>query len=58
MDKGIEEWTLTLSSRNVMQVLQVAGVAAGSVMDERDLYDDPQLEAQHCFKVLTRDDAG
>jgi crotonobetainyl-CoA:carnitine CoA-transferase CaiB-like acyl-CoA transferase len=40
----ISEWTTTLTAKEVMFKLQEAGVPAGVVQKEEDLYNDPQLK--------------
>jgi len=43
VDKRIEEWTETQAAEQVELLLQQAGIAAGVVAKQSDLYDDPQL---------------
>jgi len=49
LDKLIEQWTCNLDAREVMHILQEAGVATGVVQNANDLYDDPQLKAIGAF---------
>ncbi len=43
LDKHVEEWTLQHKSREVMMILQNAGVAAGVLYRPAEIIDDPQL---------------
>lgn len=43
LDKHVEEWTLQHKSREVMIILQNAGVAAGVLYRPAEILDDPQL---------------
>jgi crotonobetainyl-CoA:carnitine CoA-transferase CaiB-like acyl-CoA transferase len=43
LDKHVEEWTLQHEPREVMIVLQNAGVAAGACYRPAEILDDPQL---------------
>jgi len=63
LDRLIGEWTSTRSSREVMRILQEAGVPAAAVNDASDLAADPQLcgrgfftELQHASLGVTRAD--
>ena len=58
LDRRIGEWTSERIANEVMHTLQAHGVAAGPVMDERDLYQDPHMEAQGYFQTLPHADAG
>ena len=40
----IEEWTITRDAEQIETLLQQAGVAAGLVAKQSDLFDDPQLQ--------------
>jgi crotonobetainyl-CoA:carnitine CoA-transferase CaiB-like acyl-CoA transferase len=44
LNAHIEAWTKTLGAEHVEAVLQHAGVAAGLVAKQSDLYEDPQLQ--------------
>ena len=58
LDRCIEAWTAERSPTEVMHRLQAHGVAAGAVLDDRDLYEDPHMSAQAYFKELTHRDSG
>lgn len=52
LDQCVEEWTLTLSSFEVMYLLQSVGVAAGAVESAEDRVEyDPQLKARNFYPV-------
>lgn len=44
LDKHVEEWTLQHSPREVMNILQAAGIAAGEAQRSAETIDDPQLK--------------
>ena len=44
LDKLVEEWTIERDPREVMNILQAAGVAAGMALRAPDAIDDPQLK--------------
>ena len=58
IDQHISRWTSQLDHYQVMQWLQEAGVAAGPVMDQRDAYSDPHLEARGVFQEVYQADTG
>ncbi|MBI3744153.1 MAG: CoA transferase, partial [Chloroflexi bacterium] len=58
LDRVLSAWTASLDQREAMERLQAAGVAAGMVMDEADLFVDPHMHEQDYFKQLTHADAG
>ncbi len=49
LDAEIEKWTAARPDREITAALQAAGVAAGPVLDARDLADDPHLAARGFF---------
>lgn len=52
IDGEIEAWTSQRSARDVEAVLQAAGVPAGAVVDFRQLWHDPQLNARGAFQEV------
>lgn len=54
----IGEWTREYPKREAMSLLQSHGVAAGAVMNQRDAYEDPHLEARAMFEEATQQDVG
>lgn len=58
LDEIVEAWTLTLDHREAMNRLQAEGIAAGMVLDDKDAYEDPHLEARNFFQEVTHPDVG
>ena len=58
LDAIIGEWTSQYEHREVMTRLQEVGIAAGAVLDDRNAYEDPHLEARFFFEEVTRPDTG
>ena len=58
MDAEIAAWTRTIGHVEAMRRLQAAGVPAGAVMDEPNLYADEHLDARGFFEALRHADAG
>ena len=49
LDKLIEEWTINHTAREVMEILQKAGVSAGPSLSPNQLFSDPQLRDRAFF---------
>lgn len=59
IDDAIADWTRTLSPETVMERLQSAGIAAGTVQDGRDLVEsDPHLRARSFYSAQEHPLAG
>jgi len=58
LDAHIEAWTRQHDSFEVFYLLQRQGVPAGPVLDWRDTYADPQLNARDFFVVTGNEDVG
>jgi len=58
LDKLIEEWTTRHEHYEVMHLLQRAGVAAGAVLNAKELVSDPQLRERGYFIEATHPKAG
>jgi crotonobetainyl-CoA:carnitine CoA-transferase CaiB-like acyl-CoA transferase len=58
LDQYITEWTSRRDHREVMELLQSAGVAAVAVLDQRDAYDDPHLKSRGAFEEAYQEDTG
>jgi crotonobetainyl-CoA:carnitine CoA-transferase CaiB-like acyl-CoA transferase len=58
LDKYVEGWTALRTPHEVMHILQAAGVAAGVVMDCKDLLEDPHLNERGFWEMQTHRDAG
>lgn len=52
IDAMITRWTSTLPKIEAMERLQAAGVAAGAVLDGRDLNFDPQIKARGLVEMV------
>ncbi|MFN8583768.1 MAG: CoA transferase [Dehalococcoidia bacterium] len=58
LDAAITEWTVLRDASWVMQRLQAEGIAAGVVMNDRDVLDDPQHRAREFFVEIEGPDTG
>lgn len=58
LDGLIDAWTQHEEQRDLAQRLQDAGVPAGPVMRDVDLFQDPHLEARHFFQQVTHTTIG
>jgi len=59
LDQMVESWTITKDARDVMELLQAAGVAAGVVQTGEDLLDnDLQLRAREHYVRMDHPEAG
>lgn len=58
LDRLVEGWTAGFTAEEVMALMQGAGVAAGVVKDNEDVYLDPQLEHRHYFRKLDHPEMG
>jgi len=58
LDCMVESWTIRMEKHEAMRVLQEAGIAAGAVLDMREVLDDPHLRYRDFFHTVHRDDIG
>ncbi|HAL49224.1 MAG TPA: hypothetical protein DCP37_15860 [Dehalococcoidia bacterium] len=58
LDEAIQAWTSTQDSHKAMGLLQRAGVSAGAVQNQADLWQDPQLQHRGFFKWLDHTECG
>lgn len=58
LDQLIESWTMQHDNLEVFYIMQKHGVPAGPVLDPRDRYADPQLNARNYFQTLFQEDTG
>lgn len=58
LDREIARWTQTQEAYQAFRRLQEAGVPAGVVANEADLFADPHLGARRYFEPLTQEDTG
>jgi benzylsuccinate CoA-transferase BbsF subunit len=52
LNQLVEEWTLSFGDDEVMRKLQAAGVPAGVVTNNSDLFEDIQLKERECFWMM------
>lgn len=58
LDRLVEEWTSGRDSHEVMRLMQDAGVPAGAVQTNEDLWNDPQLRHRQAFQRLQHPEIG
>ncbi|HEV2438773.1 MAG TPA: CoA transferase [bacterium] len=58
LDALVAEWTSRLEAREVMEILQAAGVRAGVVNRLSDLFSDPQLRHRRVWRDLEHPELG
>jgi crotonobetainyl-CoA:carnitine CoA-transferase CaiB-like acyl-CoA transferase len=58
IDKYIEEWTCRHDNYEAMWILQKEGVAAGPVINDRDITHDPHLAARGFFEIVKHRETG
>ena len=58
LDQHIERWTKNQDHYHLMCLLQRDGVPAGPVIDERDAYNDPHIQARGFFQELADHEIG
>jgi benzylsuccinate CoA-transferase BbsF subunit len=58
LDAAISAWSAEQNGEELVRRLQAAGVAAGMVADQQDLWEDPQLRHRGHFVPLTHSEAG
>jgi benzylsuccinate CoA-transferase BbsF subunit len=58
IDRLIEQWTITHTPKEVMLLMQNAGIAAVAVQDFEEQSKDPQLEHRHFYWKMNLPDIG
>lgn len=58
LDKRVEKWTMNRTPEEVMTQMQEAGVAAGVVLNNEDLWNDPQLKHYEAFSEFEHPEIG
>lgn len=58
LDNLIENWTMEHSAKDVMEILQTAGVSAGVAQSGRQLDSDPQLKHRHYYWEMEHPEMG
>lgn len=51
----IESWTLQINSKEALEALDVAGVAAGPIYSVKDMFEDEQYRARELFQEVSID---
>ncbi|MDY7034883.1 MAG: CoA transferase [Thermodesulfobacteriota bacterium] len=58
LDKHIQAWTLNHTAREVMEIMQKEGIAAGPSLNPEQLFTDPQLKERGFFMEMEHTDLG
>ena len=58
IDRYVGQWTREYEKNEIAEILQKAGIAAGPVMNPKDLYEDPHLRERGFFETVTHREAG
>ena len=58
LDALLSAWTGDRDHREVMELLQAAGVPAGAVLKASEMFDDPQYVARGYFPMVSHPEAG
>lgn len=58
LDERISAWTAAMPVLEAFETLQAAGVAAGPLLDDRGLFEDPHFRAREWFQPLDSGDVG
>ena len=58
LDKLVEAWTISYPPEAVEELLQKAGVGAGTVANAQDMDEDPQMNYYNFYREITHDYVG
>ena len=58
LDEGIEAWTREREHVEAQRLLQEAGVPAGAVLDDAEIFEDPHLRERGFFRTVRHPEAG
>jgi benzylsuccinate CoA-transferase BbsF subunit len=58
LDSLIEQWTVNFTPEEVMALMQQAGVPAGVVKTNKELFEDPQLKHRDYFQLVKHSEIG
>ncbi|MFC1940267.1 CaiB/BaiF CoA transferase family protein [Chloroflexota bacterium] len=58
LDEIVSEWTAGFDPHTVTEILQVAGIAAGPVLDIREILDNPHLKERGFFQKVNHPEVG
>jgi len=58
LDTLVQEWTNNRTPEDIVNSLQAAGIAAGAVLNGRELHEDPQLQVRRHFQPTHHPEMG
>lgn len=58
LNSRIGQWTSRYEKHQAMELMQKAGISAGSVMTMKDIYNDPHISARGYLENVTHKEAG
>jgi len=58
LDRRIGEWTLQHDHIELMHVLQNHGIAAGAVLDQSEVMNDPHIKDRNCYVEIDHPETG
>jgi benzylsuccinate CoA-transferase BbsF subunit len=58
LDRRIGEWTRGHDHIELMHILQKEGIAAGAVLDQREVMEDPHLKERRCYVEIDHPETG
>jgi benzylsuccinate CoA-transferase BbsF subunit len=58
LDRLIEQWTVNFTPEEVMTLMQEAGVPAGVVKTNKEIFEDPQLIHRNYFQIVEHSEIG
>ena len=58
LNRLVEQWTINLAAEEVMALMQQAGVAAGVVKTNKEIFEDPQLKHRSYFQPVEHSEMG
>ncbi len=58
LDIFIEKWTVNFSPEEVMTLMQSAGISAGVVKSNKEIFEDPQLVSRNYFHKVNHPEIG
>jgi len=58
LNRLVEQWTTNHTAEEIMNLMQQAGVAAGVVKTNKEMFEDPQLEHRGYFQRVEHSEMG
>jgi len=58
LDSQIGKWTVQYDHIELMHLLQNQGIAAGAVLDQSEVMDDPHLKERNCYVEIDHPETG